>query len=152
MNYIKVWAHDLAQQEGREDQPSKGREYLVFWLCSSRGKLASGEVGQQRRSQGHRGRQRADVVPEMVARMLGPSPRWCSTERSLLRPPGCGAARRADEENRPRPRARRLQAVGQGACGQGQFSPAYLLVANFTCVGRAVTLQREKIEGKEDII
>ena len=78
--------------------------------------LVAGQTGQWRSRTaatvaGTPGLQRADVVPEMVARMLGP--RWCST----LRPPGCGAARRADEENRPR--ARRLQAVGQG-----QFSPA----------------------------
>jgi len=82
----------------------------VFWWCSSRGKVASGEVGQQRRSQGHR-LQRADVVPEMVARMLGP--RWCSTERSLLRPPGCGAASGC----RRSAAARRLQAVGKAARG-----------------------------------
>ena len=150
MNYVKVWAHDLAQQEGKGGPTDQGEGIPSVLVV-----LVAGQTGQWRSRTaatvaGTPGLQRADAVPEMVARMLGP--RWCSTERSLLRPPGCGAARRADEENRPRPRARRLQAVGQGACGQGQFSPAYLLVANFTCVGRAVTLQREKIEGKEDII
>jgi len=35
------------------------------------------------------------------------------------------AARRADGGDRPR--ARRVQAVGQAACGKGQFSPAYSL-------------------------
>ena len=45
MNYVKVWAHGFARQEGR----TKGREYLVSWWCSSPAKVASGEVGQQRR-------------------------------------------------------------------------------------------------------
>jgi len=81
-------------------------------------------------------------VPEMVARMLGPSPRWCSTERKS--PPASGLRRGERMRRIGPPRARRLQAVGQGACGQGQFSPAYLLVANFTCVGRAVTLREKR--------
>jgi hypothetical protein len=81
-NYVKVWAHGFAQQEGR----TKGREDLVSWWCSSPAKVASGEVGQQRRSRGRVAScewlQRADAAPELVARTLGP--RWCSTERSLL--------------------------------------------------------------------
>jgi hypothetical protein len=36
MNYVKVWAHGFAQQEGR----TKGREYLVSWWCSSPAKVA----------------------------------------------------------------------------------------------------------------
>jgi len=39
------------------------------------------------------------------------------------------AARRADGGDRSR--ARRAQAVGQGACGQGRFSPAYLSLRFF---------------------
>jgi hypothetical protein len=39
-NYVKVWAHGFAQQEGK----TKGREW-----CSSPAKVAGGEVGQQRR-------------------------------------------------------------------------------------------------------
>jgi len=84
MNYVKVWAHGFAQQEGR----TKGREYLVSWWCSSPGKVASGEVGQQRRSQGHRG-----------CRGRTPCRRWlrgCWTpggaRPSAVSSPGCGAA------------------------------------------------------------
>jgi hypothetical protein len=47
-DYVKVWAHGFAQQEGR----TKAREYLLSWWCSSPAKVASGEVGQQRRSRG----------------------------------------------------------------------------------------------------
>ena len=47
-NYVKVWAHGFAQQEGR----IKAREYLPSWWCSSPAKVASGEVGQRRRSRG----------------------------------------------------------------------------------------------------
>jgi hypothetical protein len=98
-NYVKVWAHGFAQQKGR----TKGREYLVSWWCSSPAKVASGEVGQQRRSRGHRGwggrragAGREDAGPQVVL----------DRAQSPLRV----AARRADGGDRPR--ARRVQAAG----------------------------------------
>ena len=84
MDYVKVWAHGIAQQEGR----TKGREYLVSWWCSSPAKVASGEVGQQRRSQGHRG-----------CRGRTPCRRWSrgrwapgGARPNAVSSPGCGAA------------------------------------------------------------
>jgi hypothetical protein len=84
MNYVKVWAHGFAQQEGR----TKEREYLVSWWCSSPAKVASSEVGQQRRSQGHRG-----------CRGRTPCRRWSrgrwapgGARPSAVSSPGCGAA------------------------------------------------------------
>jgi len=47
-NYVKVWAHGFAQQEGR----TKAREYLLSWWWLLPTKVASGEVGQQGRSRG----------------------------------------------------------------------------------------------------
>ena len=44
----------------------------MSWWCSSPAKVASGEVGQQRRSWGHWGLKKADAAPELVARTLGP--------------------------------------------------------------------------------
>jgi hypothetical protein len=102
MNYVKVWAHGFTQQEGR----TKGREYLVSWWCSSPAKVASGEVGQQRRSQGHRG-----------CRGRTPCRRWSrgrwapgGARPSSVSSPGCGAAsgwrRSAAGETSPRRRAK----------------------------------------------
>ena len=98
MNYVNVWAHGFAQQEGR----TKGREYLVSWWCSSPAKVASGDAGQQRRSQGHRG-----------CRVRTPCRRWSrgrwapgGARPSSVSSPGCGAAsgrrRSAAGETSPR--------------------------------------------------
>ena len=40
MDYVKVWAHGFAQQEGK----TKGRAYLVVFVAGK-----GGEVGRQRR-------------------------------------------------------------------------------------------------------
>jgi hypothetical protein len=103
MNYVKVWAHGFAQQEGR----TKGREYLVSWWCSSpewRSRTAATVAGAP-------GLQRVDAVPEMVARTLGP--KWCVLDRAQS--PLRVAARRAEADGGDRPRARRVQAAGQGS-------------------------------------
>ena len=104
---VKVWAHDLAQQEGRTNRP-RGGNTLVFWWCSSRGKVAS---GQQRRSQGLACRGRTSC-PRWSRGCWAPGGARLSAVSSGLRV----AARRADAGDRPR--ARRLEAVGKGACGQ----------------------------------
>jgi hypothetical protein len=107
MNYVKVWAaHGFAQQGGR----TRGREYLVSWWCSSPAKVASGEWRSRAAATvaGTPGMQRADAVPEMVARTLGP--RWCSTERSPTQGSGAASGWRTAGD---RPRARRVQGAGQ---------------------------------------
>jgi hypothetical protein len=134
MNYVKVWAHGFAQQEGR----TKGREYLVSWWCSSPAKVASGEwrsrtaamvagtPGLQRADAvpemvaGTPGLQRADAVPEMVARTLGP--RWCSTERSLLS--GLRRGERMEEIGRGRDEPRR-RAKGRASYQRPQLPCVY---------------------------
>jgi hypothetical protein len=118
MNYVKVWAHGFAQQEGR----TKGREYLVSWWCSSPAKVASGEWRSRTAAMvaGTPGLQRADAVPEMVARTLGP--RWCSTERSLLS--GLRRGERMEEIGRGRDEPRR-RAKGRASYQRLQLPCVY---------------------------
>ena len=89
-NYVKVWAHGFAQQKGR----TKGREYLVSWWCSSPAKVASGEVGQQRRSRGHRG------CRGRTPRRSWSRGRWApgGARPGAVSSPGCGAARRGERK------------------------------------------------------
>ncbi|XP_066311492.1 uncharacterized protein [Miscanthus floridulus] len=63
---------------------------------------------------GTSGLQRADAVPEMVARTL--DPRWCSTERSLLS--GLRRGERMEEIDRGRDESRRRATGGSGRCGR----------------------------------
>ena len=85
MNYVKVWAH-VAGQSGE-------------WRSRKAATVA-----------GTPGLQRADAVPEMVARTLGL--RWCSTERSLL------SDERMEEIGRGRDESRRRAAGGSGRRGR----------------------------------
>jgi len=83
MNYVKVWAH-VADQSGE-------------WRSRTAATVA-----------GTPGLQRADAVPKMVAKTLGP--RWCSTERSLLS--GLRRGERMEEIGRGRDESRRRAAGG----------------------------------------
>ena len=89
MNYVKVWAH-VAGQSGE-------------WRSRTAATVA-----------GTPGLQRADAVPEMVARTLGP--RWCSTERSFLS--GLRRDERMEEIGRGRDESRRRAAGGSGRRGR----------------------------------
>ena len=68
--------------------------------------------------------QRADAVPEMVVRMLGP--RWCSIERSLLS--GLRRGERMEEIGRGRDEPRRW---AKGRAGKGDLVQLTSLSASF---------------------
>ena len=102
---------------GREDQLTRGGNTFVLVV------LVAGQTGQRRSRTaatvaGTPGLQRADVVPEMVARMLGGGARLNAVSSGLR-----VAARRVDAGDRPR--ARRLQAVGKGRAGKGNLGPVW---------------------------
>ena len=81
--------------------------------------LVAGQSGEWRSRTaatvaGTPGLQRADAVPEMVARTL--DPRWCSTERSLLS--GLRRGERMEEIGRGRDESRRRAAGGSSRRGR----------------------------------
>ena len=92
---------------GREDQGEGIPSVLVVLVAGQSGEWRSRTAATVA---GTPGLQRADAVPEMVARTLGP--RWCSTERSFLS--GLRRDERMEEIGRGRDESRRRARVEQG--------------------------------------
>ena len=134
-----LWRKNIDQDllSRREDQGEGIPSVLVVLVAGQSGEWRSRTAATVA---GTPGLQRADAVPEMVARTLGP--RWCSAQRGLLS--GLRSGERREEIGRGRDEFRRW-AEGQ-ARPRGERRAAAALCG---WIGRRKKKNRQKERGKK---